>query len=110
MNNGYVYGNCYHSSEALYYILGGKSSGWEPMFIRKGLTPNGTPHWYLQHKVTGLILDPARLQFKKPKNIPYEFGKRRNFVTNKPSKWSKEMMLVLTWANEFKDLQEGVPE
>jgi hypothetical protein len=106
----YVSGNCYYSSEALYYILGDKKSGWEPMFIPRKATENRVFHWYLKHKKTGIILDPARLQFKNLKEIPYEAGKPRKFLTKNPSRRAKDMMAVLTWEQDFESLNEGTPE
>jgi hypothetical protein len=107
--SNYVSGNCYYASEALYHILGGAKSGWQPMFISSKYTSNKVTHWYLQH-TTGLILDPARLQFKDLKGIPYEHGVRKAFLTKKPSRRGNDMMTVLTWAQSFKTQMEGIPE
>jgi len=102
----YAYGNCYATSEALYHILGGKKSGWEPMYIYT----NTMDHWYLRHIETGIILDASRLQFKHPDKVPYDLGEHRDFLTKRPSQWAKPIMIILTWFNKFKNLTEGIPE
>lgn len=106
----YVSGNCYYASEALYYILGGDKSGWQPMFIPRQAISNRVFHWYLQHKKTGIIIDPSRLQFKNFKEIPYDKGKPRKFLTKNPSRRAKDMMLIFTWDQVFKTLKEGIPQ
>lgn len=104
-----AYGNCYAVSEALYHILGGKKSGWEPMWL--GINARlGVPHWYLKHKDTGLILDASKLQFKKRRKIPYHLGKRKAFLTKKPSERAKNMIIAMTWVQSFKSLVEGIPK
>lgn len=74
-------GHCYVASEALYHLLGGKKSGWKPMHVNH----EGGPHWYLQHSLSGTIIDPTASQFTTP--IPYENGRGKGFLTgDQPSK------------------------
>lgn len=92
------WGNCYASSEALYHILGGKRSGWVPMRIRVGAN---CVHWFLKHRATGLILDPAGRQFnargwyKKP---DYSKARGSGFLTKRPSQRGRAMIQRLTWS------------
>jgi hypothetical protein len=78
-------GNCYHTSEALYYLLGGKAAGWKPMRVRV----HGGPHWFLQHK-TGVILDATVAQFGE--RISYDGARGCGFLTKRPSRRAKLMM------------------
>lgn len=90
-------GNCYVASEALYHILGGKRSGWCPMrFKFKGPDKRVDTHWFLKHKMTGLILDPSRKQFGRLK-VPYEKGVGGGFLTKRPSERAKLLINSLTW-------------
>jgi len=86
-------GNCYYCSEALFHNLGGKSSGWKPMFMKV----NGYPHWFLKHK-SGLILDATRKQFRR--KVDYSTARGHGFLTKGPSKRGKLMMEKLTWRDE----------
>ncbi len=72
-------GHCYVASEALLWLVGGKSQGWAPQTVRVA----GVTHWYLRH-TDGTILDPTRGQFEGP--VPYENGRGRGFLTPNPSK------------------------
>jgi hypothetical protein len=72
-------GHCYVAAEAVYHMLGGKASGYTPMFIRH----EGSPHWYLRNK-SGKVLDPTASQFHTP--VPYDQGKGKGFLTSEPSK------------------------
>lgn len=110
----YVGGNCYAVTEALYHILGGAKSGWEPMSIgpavAKATNLCVTHHWFLKHKKTGLVIDASKLQFKKTRKIPYDKARRQAFLTKKPSARAKDMMAVMTWVQPFKKLVEGIPK
>jgi hypothetical protein len=96
---GNRFGNCYVSSEALYHILGGKRAGWTPMRLRLG---EGCVHWFLRHS-SGLILDPARLQFRaKQWWAPPDYSKARGsgFLTKRPSARARRLMKRLTWSHD----------
>lgn len=71
-------GFCYTSSEVLYHALGGKKSGWTPMFIRH----EEGPHWYLRAP-DGTFVDPTSEQFSTP--VPYAEGRGKGFMTRSPS-------------------------
>lgn len=75
-------GHCYIASEAAYYILGGKDSGYTPMFVKH----ENQPHWFLQ-KSTGQILDITANQFRT--KVPYDKAIGKGFLTNNPSKRAK---------------------
>lgn len=88
-------GNCYTSSEALYYILGGKKAGWKPMRFRfSGPDRKLDTHWFLKHK-SGLILDPSVKQFRG--TPPYEKGVGGWFLTKRPSRKAAKLIKELTW-------------
>lgn len=72
-----IKGHCYLASEAFYHLT---NKIWKPMFIRH----EGSPHWFLKHRVRGEILDLTSDQFKT--KVPYEEGIGKGFLTKKPSK------------------------
>lgn len=86
-------GNCYHTSEALYHLLGGKEAGWTPMRMRV----NGGSHWFLRHR-SGLILDATVAQFGR--RIDYSTAVGCGFLTKRPSKRARAMMEKLVFVEE----------
>lgn len=89
-------GHCYAATEALYYLLGGKDSGYIP---QHGRTEEGT-HWWLKNK-NGKILDPTAEQFYHiGMNPPYNKGIDGGFLTNYPSKRSQEIINRVNNINE----------
>jgi GNAT superfamily N-acetyltransferase len=72
------HGHCYVATEALWHLLDGDKTGWERMHLA---TAQG-PHWFLQHKKTGVILDPTAEQF--PKRPAYEKAKPKGFTVGPP--------------------------
>lgn len=77
-------GHCYVASEALSHLLG---SEWVPTFIRH----EGSPHWYLTHRVSGEVLDVTASQFSTPP--PYGLGRGKGFLTKRPSKRAETVLL-----------------
>ncbi len=73
-----VTGHCYVASEAAYHMLGGKSAGWTPMFVRH----EGAPHWFLRGP-KGEVLDITAAQFQTP--VPYASATAKGFLTREPS-------------------------
>jgi hypothetical protein len=67
-------GQCAVATEALYFALGGRSSGYTPMSIQH----EGGPHWYLRTP-DGRFLDVTASQFRTP--VPYPAGRGRGFPT-----------------------------
>lgn len=60
-------GHCYAATDAPYWMLGGKESGWIPHVLShknfpEGLREGGT-HWFLKN-TKGNILDPTKEQFE----------------------------------------------
>ncbi len=86
-------GHCYVGAEALWHLLDGDKTGWERMHLA---TPEG-PHWFLQHKKTGTILDPTAEQF--PNRPEYEKAKPKGFTVGPPdydpTKPSKRAQVVI---------------
>ena len=76
--NGLV-GHCYVASEALYHLLGGKKTGWKPMFIKH----ENESHWFLKSN-SGTILDPTAEQFET--KVDYSKAKGKGFLTSSPSR------------------------
>ena len=72
------HGHCYVATEALWHLLDGKKTGWERMHLA---TPQG-PHWFLQHRKTGVILDPTAEQF--PSRPDYEKARAKGFTVGPP--------------------------
>jgi hypothetical protein len=92
-------GNCYHTSEAAFHILGGYKSGWKPMVIR--MKPHN--HWFLKHE-SGLILDLTVRQFgdrsrslDDPVEPDYSKAKGCGFLTLKLSKKAARMINLMTY-------------
>lgn len=84
-------GNCYVCSEAIFHLLGGYEAGWKPMYMKH----EGDSHWFIQHKITGMIIDLTSGQFKTIP--PYDKAKGKGFLTKKPSKRAKLLMEKLVW-------------
>jgi len=87
-------GNCYHTSEAVYHLLGGKKAGWKPMVMKH----EGGSHWFLKHE-SGMIVDLTVRQFKKKPN--YKKAKGCGFLTKKPSWRAEDVMTVLIWGASY---------
>ena len=93
-------GNCYAATEALYFILGGRKSGWKVMRIPdKDLgelrDPKASSHWYLQHKDTSVILDVTVLQFDG-KTPDYSKGVHASFYPVRTGISKRALQLVDT--------------
>ncbi len=88
-----TFGHCYAASEALWYLLGGKSSGYQPQVLRV----QGGTHWFLKHKLSGKVLDPTAKQFLEP--INYAAAIRCPFLTGKPS--SRAAIIMARAAERF---------
>jgi hypothetical protein len=88
---------CYHASEALYHLLGGKAAGLTPVCLT--LTPDwqaliGTTrrtHWYLEDAWGG-YLDPTADQFEGRWYPPYHTGTRKGFLTKAPSRKAQALI------------------
>lgn len=84
-----MYGHCYAATEALYYLLGGRKSGWHPC---RGKDAEGVTHWWLRN-AGGKILDPTAEQYESVgKKPPYGEGRRGPFLTQQPSKRANEII------------------
>jgi hypothetical protein len=73
-------GHCYVASEAIYYLLGGRKSGYMPASI----THEGVKHFYLKHRETGSTLDLTGGQFRTPPD--YKQGRGSAYRQSQPSK------------------------
>lgn len=81
-----VYGHCYVATEAAYHLFA-KSEGFVPYMAKIG----DSTHWWLANEQTGEILDPTFPQLKGNFEI-YAEGRRRAFLTKKPSKRAQEVI------------------
>lgn len=81
-------GFCYIATEALFHMLGGKTSGLTPVCARY---PEGT-HWWLVDG-NGNILDPTVDQYGDD-DPPYSLGRKMGFLNgySKPSKRAVRLM------------------
>jgi hypothetical protein len=93
-----TFGHCYVASEAAYYLLGGKESGWKPVYIKH----LGCPHWYLQHEC-GAILDLTKDQFQTP--VEYEKGRGTGFLTKEPSKRARKLLKRIAESKVWRDFK-----
>lgn len=73
-------GYCYVASEAMYYLLNGRESG----YIPARLVHEGTLHYYLRHRKTGAVIDLTASQFDTA--VPYDQGRGCCYRQSKPSK------------------------
>lgn len=53
-------------------------------------------HWWLQNKITNVIVDPTKEQYL-PDKPPYHLGRGSGFLTKKPS---KRAQIVINRVNE----------
>ena len=81
-------GNCYVSCEALWHLMG---PIWQPQYVKH----EGDTHWFLVHRITGVVVDPTIAQFKN--RPPYHLGKACGFLTKAPSKRAQLLMEKLLW-------------
>lgn len=88
MSKPKLLGPCYPTTEAFYYLLGGKAAGWTPIqMIHEGIS-----HWAIRHS-SGIILDPTVKQFKR---VPdYSKARGRGFMTSRPSKRARAILNLL---------------
>lgn len=90
-------GNCYVTCEALYHLLGGVESGWEPMTIRH----EGDTHWFLTKVIYSghaEVLDPTASQFKTAPD--YSKARGCGFLTKEPSKRARALMERMLWQTD----------
>ena len=67
-------GHCYHSTLALYYLLGGKAKGYK---VCKSIDELQIPHYWLE-KESGEIIDPTSEQYTDSgRPLPYENESQR---------------------------------
>jgi hypothetical protein len=78
-------GYCYVASEALYHLMGGKSSGLIPQVLRLS---DGQTHWYLKGS-NGVVYDPTAEQFD---NIIEYTGRPTGYLTKTPSKRTRLLL------------------
>jgi hypothetical protein len=79
-------GHDYSTSEALFYLLGGKSSNLTLQSASFEKNGEAHTHWWIKSH-DGQILDPTAEQFyAMGKEPPYEQGKKVDFLTKEPSK------------------------
>lgn len=79
-------GDCYEQVDALYHLLGGEESGYQPHFLYHG---NFGPHWFLKN-AQNRILDPMADTHHEP--LPYDKGLPANFLTDGPSQGAMEVI------------------
>ena len=86
-------GFCYNAAEAAFYALGGYKFGWTPYvasYFDRGIK---CTHWWIQRN--GTKCDPTINQYLAyGKQPPYHLGRRTGFLTNIPSKRTKELMKI----------------
>lgn len=71
-------GHCYVASEAFYHKDGPEN--WKPMFMYH----EDEPHWFLEHRKTGTIVDITSDQFKSKPD--YAKARGKGFLTKSPSR------------------------
>jgi hypothetical protein len=85
-------GHCYIAAEALWHLIGGKASGYQPHVMTHatwpaGLDP-GETHWFLRKG--GSILDPTAGQFDG--GVEYDKGRPCGFLTKEPSRRAQTLI------------------
>jgi len=82
-----TFGHCASATQAAYYMLGGKESGYVPQVARED---GGTTHWWLRHRDTGHVIDPTKEQYtSKGEKPPYDLGRGCGFPNPNPDVPSK---------------------
>jgi hypothetical protein len=85
-----MYGHCYVASEALYHLLGARSSPFRPYH---GKDDTGDVHWWLENTLTGHRYDiTADQYYRVGKKPPYDAGRLGSFLTEAPSKRARIVM------------------
>lgn len=92
-------GHCYVASETYYHLCGGQEN-WTPQHIEvvweHGRTLCRTPHWFLEHRRDGRVVDLTAEQFDvRGVDIDYDQARGRGFVPPTPSKRAKEVMEIV---------------
>jgi len=80
------YGHCYVATEATYHLFA-QSEGFVPYMAKLV----DSTHWWLVNEQTREILDPTFHQLQGDFDV-YKVGKRRAFLTKKPSKRAQEVI------------------
>ena len=82
-----TFGHCASATQAAYYMIGGKGSGYVPQVARED---DGTTHWWLRHRDTGHVIDPTKEQYtSKGEKPPYNRGRGCGFTNPNPDAPSK---------------------
>ena len=89
----FFWGKCYIVSEAIYYHMGGKQSGYKPMNIKH----ENTSHWFIMSPL-GSIIDETAKQYK---TVPdYTKAKCKAFLPTK-AKISKRSLVFYNRVIEY---------
>lgn len=88
-------GHCYEQVEAIYHLLGGDGSGWEPYHLFYG---EFGPHWFLRH-ISGRVCDP--MAHLHQESLPYDKGRPSKFLSDLPSKGAQAVLDAILAANEM---------
>lgn len=70
----------YFIAEALFHVLGGKNSEWQPQEV--------DGHWFLHNKSTGQIIDPTQDESL----VDHTKAQDREFVSEKPSREAQKII------------------
>ncbi len=82
-----MYGHCYVATESIYHLL--KSNNYFPHCARD---EDGIVHWWLEDQ-NGHKIDATKDQYTMVnKTPPYEKGRKKWFLTNKPSRRSEKLI------------------
>jgi len=77
-----TFGHCASATQAAYYMLGGKKSGYVPQVAKED---DGTTHWWLRHRQTGHVIDPTKEQYtSQGEKPPYDLGRGCGFPNPNP--------------------------
>jgi len=98
-------GHAYGATEALYHLLGGRKSGYQPCLVRH----EGHHHWFLKHPESGEVLDPANEHFETKPN--YDAGSVRGFMTGDiPSAKAYDLVRKVRRAKRSLSRSQAEPE
>jgi len=89
-----MYGHCYHTTQAMYYLLDHKDT----LEAYTAIDYKGEQHWWLKDKNNGLIIDiTADQYFNINKKPPYDKGKARQWYgwKNRPHKRTFKLIMKI---------------
>ena len=102
-----TFGHCASATQAAYYMLGGKKSGYVPQVAKED---DGTTHWWLRHRQTGHVIDPTKEQYtSQGEKPPYDLGRGCGFPNPNPDAPSRRGQEIIDRIQRRYEMGGAVP-